>query len=146
MTKFVDMKPGKWALAFFQPYGPYSHSMQEHLEMFARRGGGWDSHRATEIFLIHQIEAVKPKTYTAIGSSSRVRAGERLARTHVIAAVDTEAEAIALRDRFFAIGVDADDRIEAEMYRRIAKFETRETAKAVKRVHRCLPHIFGRDT
>lgn len=144
MTEFVPIEPYQWVLAFHQPYGPYLRAMPEHLEMFAHRGGGWDSHRKEEIFLVHQIKQVMPKSYVAVGASRFVRDGERLPRMCVIASCQSEAAAIALRDKFFAIGLKTSDKIEAEMYRRIEKFAAREEQKAVRKVHACLPHIFGR--
>ncbi|CAN7583818.1 hypothetical protein [Rhizobium leguminosarum] len=50
MSVLIDIRPGQWVLAFDEPYGPYMRSMQEQLEMFRNRGGGWDSHSAMEIF------------------------------------------------------------------------------------------------
>jgi hypothetical protein len=138
VTEFVHIEPGQWVLAFFQPYGPYAREMPEHLELFAQRGGGWDSHRATEIFHVHQVQRVAPKTYWTVS-------GERLERSHVIAAGQSEPTMIALRDKLFAIGSDADDKIEAEMHRRIERFEAKVRATALKKVHAALPHIFGRD-
>jgi hypothetical protein len=137
VSAFVHIDSGQWVLTFFQPYGPYDREMPEHLELFARRGGGWDSHRATEIFYIHQVQRVAPKTYWAVS-------GERQERSHVIAAGKSLAAMIVLRDKLFAIGDDADDKIEAEMYRRIERFEAKVRATALRKVHRCLPHIFGR--
>ena len=145
MTAFVPIEAGQWVLAFHQPYGPYLRPMPEHLEMFAHRGGGWDNHRKEDIFFVLQVQKVMPKTFVAIGAVRLIHEGERLPRSHVIAACQSEAAAIALRDKFFAIGVAASDKIEAEMYRRIEKFAAREEAKAVRKVHVCLPHIFGRD-
>lgn len=147
MTALVDMKPGQWVLAFDQPYGPYTREMPEHLEMFASRGGGWDSHHAAEIFIVHLVEAVAPKTYHAAASDARYRrdghpAG-RYYRSHVVAVAASQAEAIAFRDRFFAIGEASDNKVSAEMYRRIEKFADREHGKALNRIHKLLPRFFG---
>jgi hypothetical protein len=142
LTALVPIEAGQWVLAFFQPYYWPDDDMREHLERFTTWGGGWDGHRATEIFLVHQVEKVMPKTYIAVGTCRRVDAGERLRRTHVVAAGKTEAEMTALRDRFFAIGVKTTKAIEAEMYRRIAPFEKRKHAEALAQVHACFPHIF----
>lgn len=148
MTAYVDIKPAQWVLAFAQPYGPYSREMPEHLEMFARRGGGWESHHASEIFIVHLVEAVAPKTYQAAASDSRYRRGGQPAgryyRSHVVATASSQADAIAFRDRFFAIGDEACDRVEAEMYRRIQKFADRERTKALNKIHKLLPQFFGR--
>lgn len=145
MTTLIDIKPGQWVLAFFQPYGLYDdRPMTEHLEMFVRNGGGWDGHQADEIFLIVEVEKVMPKTYISVGESRHVRRGERLYRVNVIAAFSTQAEAIALRDRFHAIGVAADDQIDFVVDRLARPVRKRVYAKALKKVHACLPHIFGR--
>lgn len=146
MTTFVDIKAGQWVLAFDQPFGPYFREMPEHLETFASRGGGWDSMHQAEIFIVHQVLSLAPKTYQAAASDSRYRrdghpAG-RYYRSHVVAAFRTHDAAISLRDRFFAVGDAASDKIEAEMYRRIEKFAAKERAKAEAKIHRLLPHHF----
>lgn len=81
MTPLVDIKPGQWALAFDQPYFLPGSDMAAWLEKFVCRGGGWDSHRADEIFLVHRVETVKPKTYFADG-------GRRFPRENVVAAAE----------------------------------------------------------
>jgi hypothetical protein len=145
MTALVDIKPGQWVLAFYQPYGLYDdRPMTEHLEMFVRNAGGWDSHGTEEIFLIHEVEKGLPKTYIAADESRRVRRGERLYRVNIIAACSFEAEATALRDRFHAIGLAADDQIDFVVDRLAKPVRKRVYAKALKEVHACLPHIFGR--
>lgn len=135
MTPLVHIEPGQWVLAFHQPYGPYLQPMREHLECFAQRGGGWSDHRAHEIFLVCQAGKVMPKTYQAGGS--------RLDRSSVVAAFQSEAEAMAFRDRFYAIGADAEDKVEREMFRRVEKFAAREHAKAVRKIHLAFPDIFN---
>lgn len=143
MTNLVHIEPGHWVLAFHDGCGPYHRTMRELLEGYAFRH--WmDSTRKEEIFLVHQIQQVMPKTYVAVGAGRYGREGERLARACVIAGCKSEAAAIALRDKLFAIGVETGEKIEKEMHRRIEKFAAREEAKAVRKVHRCLPHIFGR--
>ncbi|OWV87345.1 hypothetical protein ATY75_03275 [Rhizobium sp. N122] len=148
MTVFVDIKPGQWVLAFNEPYGPQMRDMPEHLEMFSNRGGGWESHLVDEIFHVYEVADVKPKpyhprTYTIGQSITRPRAylRERQYRGNVVA-VGTKEKMIALRDRLFAIGEETDDRIEAEMYRRIEKFAARKRAAAERKIHRLLPHHF----
>ncbi|TBY48346.1 hypothetical protein [Rhizobium leguminosarum] len=148
MTAFIDIKPGQWVLAFSEPYGPQMQDMPEHLELFRMRGGGWESHRVEEIFHVYEVTDIKPKpyhprTYT-IGQSvthPRDYLRERQYRGNVIA-VGTKERMIELRDRIFAIGEDADDVIEAEMYRRIEKFAAKKRAAAVRKIHRLLPHHF----
>jgi hypothetical protein len=144
MSTFVDIKPDLWVLAFDEPYGPYMRSMQEQLEMFRNRGGGWDSHSAAEIFHVYHVTDVKPKTYFIGESVTHPNAylKDRQPRTHVIAVGATKEEMVALRDRLFSIGDETDDRIEAEMYRRIEKFSVREYAKAEAKIYRLLPHFF----
>ena len=143
MTNLVHIEPGHWVLAFHQPYGPCLRPMAELLEGYAFRH--WmDTDRKEDIFFVLQVQKVMPKTFVANGSTRFIDEGERLPRSHVIAACQSEAAAIALRDKLFAIGVETGEKIEKEMYRRIEKFAAREEAKAVRKVHRCLPHIFGR--
>jgi hypothetical protein len=147
MSQFVDIKPGQWVLAFPQPYGLWDETtMQEHMERFSSRGGGWDSHRVDEIFAVIQIQKVMPQTYLPIGRSRLIREGERQYRVNVIAAGKTEADMLRLRDKIYAIGKAADDRIEAERYRRVQKFADREHTKALKKIHATLPHIFSTPT
>ncbi len=143
MTALVPIEPGQWVLAFHQPYGPYDRPLPELLEGYAFRH--WmDTHRKEEIFFVLQVLKVMPKTFVAIGSCRFIDEGARLPRSHVIAACHSEAAAIALRDKLFAIGVETGEKIEQEMYRRIEKFAAREREKALRKVHACLPHIFGR--
>lgn len=148
MTAFIDIKPGQWVLTFDQPYGPYHSDMPEHLERFAQRGGGWDSCHADEIFIVHLVDSVAPKTYQAKADEpeSKVRwrahpAG-RYYLSHVIAAGTTRDEMIAFRNRLFAIGVETDDAIEAEMYRRIEKFAERKRAAGEKKIRKLFPNFF----
>lgn len=136
MSALVDIKPGQWVLAFDQPFAPYFEPMPQHLENFAKRGGGWESCRPSEIFHVHQADRVMPKTYTSAGNDSR------LDRLTVIAVGPTKESMIALREKLYAIGVEADDAIEAEMYRRIEKFAAKKRAAAERKIHRLLPHHF----
>jgi hypothetical protein len=143
MSEFVEIKPGHWVLAFNEPYGPITRDMPGHLELFSKRGGGWNSHRVSEIFHVYEVNAVKPKTYV-IGQSVTLPHAylkDRQYRGNVIAA-GTKEKMLFLRERLFAIGEQTDDRIEAEMYRRIEKFAGREYAKAERAIRRLLPHHF----
>ncbi|WP_236775777.1 hypothetical protein [Agrobacterium tumefaciens] len=146
MTHPVYIEPGKWVLAFDEHYGPHNRDFREHLERFSKRGGGWDRHRKGEIFHVLKVKEVMPKTYTfedpATGARSYLKT--RQSRFLVIAAGATREDMIALRDKFFAIGVETSGRIEKEMYRRIEKYAAREDEKAVEKIHKLLPHIFGR--
>lgn len=146
MSDFIDIQPGQWVLAFNEHYGPHDRTMEEHLEMFVHRGGGWDSHRANEILHIYHVLKVSPKTYEIsepVAANYPAYANARQHRSLAVAAGDNLDAMRMLRDKFFAIGEDASDRIEHEMHRRIQKFAEREEAKALKKIHRCLPHIFG---
>ncbi|MBB4103556.1 hypothetical protein [Allorhizobium borbori] len=142
MTSFVDIAPGQWVLAFHQPYGPYDRTLAEIIAGYASHH--WmDNRDKAEIFFVMQIQKVMPSTYQVFGSSRFIREDERLPRSHVIAGCKSEAAAIALRDMIFDTGFEAGERIEAEMHRRIKKFADRERARALKKIHRTLPHIFG---
>lgn len=149
MSAFVDIKPGQWVLAFDEPYGPHVDEMPQHLERFSKRGGGWDSHRVTEIFHIFEVIDIKPERYhpkTYMTGEAvpprRPYIRERQYRGNVIAA-GTKEQMLALRDRLFAVGNEVDDKIEAEMYRRIESFAARERAKAINKIHKLLPQHFG---
>jgi hypothetical protein len=142
----VDIKPGQWVLAFHEPYGPHQNTMADHLAMFVHRGGGWDSHRPSEILHVYHVVKVGPKTYQIdddLTANSQAYANSRQHRYLVIAASDRRQDMLELRDKFFAIGEGTSNRIEAEMHRRVQKFAEREEAKALKKIHQCLPHIFG---
>jgi hypothetical protein len=145
MTKLIHIEQGQWVLAFHQPYGLHDDiTMTERLEEYAFRH--WmDNGNVEEEFFVKQVQKVMPNTFTMTGSCRYIKEGDRLPRFNVIAALRTESAALALRDKLFAIGEDVGDRIEKEMYRRIEKFSERERAKGLNRVHRCLPHVFGRD-
>ena len=141
MTALIDMKPGQWVLAFQQPFGPYVREMPDLLESYAVKH--WmDSFRKEEIFFIAQVDTVKPKTFTA--TEPVPFEGSRIPRCRVIAACRSKEAAIALRDKFFAIGEEAGDAIEKEMYRRIEKFADRKRAAAEKKIRRLLPQHFPR--
>lgn len=148
MSAVVDIKPGQWVLAFDE--GFYDGSdMASWLERFTTWGGGWDGFRAEEIYVIHEVTDVKPKTYFALQRSRRKpdqREVVRASRFFVIQAFTTERQAQAFRDKFHAIGVETTGRIKAEMYRRIENYAAREESKALKKIHRCMPHIFEKDS
>ncbi|KRB51970.1 hypothetical protein ASE04_09735 [Rhizobium sp. Root708] len=115
--------------------------MAELLESYALKH--WmDSHSKEEAFFILQARKVSPKTFLAYGSNRFVGYGERIPRGHVIAACSTEAKAIALRDKFFSIGVETGELVEKEMYRRIEKFAERKRAAAEQKIRRLLPLHF----
>ncbi|AOF91718.1 hypothetical protein [Sinorhizobium sp. RAC02] len=145
MTEFVTLKPGQWVLAFHQPYFYPGSDMAEWLERFTSDGGGWLGHKASETFAVHKVEKVMPKTYVAQAWWRSASKDEvcRYPRGTVIQAFATQAEAIALRDRFHAIGVKATGDIEKEATRLIQSYAAKREAKALKEVHACLPHIFG---
>jgi hypothetical protein len=141
MSAFVDIKPGQWVLAFHQSFGPYYRSMQETLEGLAFKH--WmDSFRKEEIFFTIEVAKVMPSTFIAVGSVSYIREGARIPRAQVIASHRSEADALALRDKLFAIGAETGEAIEKEMYRRIEKFAARKRAAAERKIHRLLPHHF----
>ncbi|MGP4691637.1 hypothetical protein [Agrobacterium cavarae] len=144
MSSLIPIAPGQWVLAFDEPYGPFDRTMAQHLEMFSNEGGGWESHRKNEILHVYEVTAVMPKTYTIGESDTHPHAylKSRLQRSLVIAA-GSKAEMIKVRDAFFAVGVETDRRVSAEMYRRIAKFAAREDQKAVRKIRKMLPHFFG---
>lgn len=143
MSGIIPIEPGQWVLAFHQPYGLYDGiTMAERLEQYAFRHW-FEVARPDEEFFVVQVDQVKPKTYTVLGSGRYIRAGERLPRYNVVAALTTEAAGLALRDKLCSIGEEVGSRIEKEMHRRIQKFSEREKVKGLKRVHRCLPRFFG---
>lgn len=146
MTKPVTLTVGQWVLAFDQPYFYPGSNMAEWLERFTSWGGGWDGHKANEVLAVHQVEKVMPRTYMAKDWRRGARGGDlvRYQRENVVQAFETQAQAIDLRDRFFAIGVKATGDIEKEATRLIQTYATKREAKALKEIHACLPHIFGR--
>jgi hypothetical protein len=147
MTAFVALEPAQWVLAFAQPYFYPGSEMTEWLERFTTWGGGWDGHSASEIFVVHQAMKVMPKTYIAQDWRRGASATDviRYPRENVVQAFSSQAQAIALRDRFHAIGVKATEDIEKEATRLIRSYAAKRAAKALKEIHACLPHIFRRD-
>jgi len=139
MTAFIDIKPGQWVLAFQQPFGPYVREMPDLLESYAVKH--WmDSHRKEEIFFVAQVETVKPRTFTA---TEQVRYEQsRIPRCQVIAACRSKEAAVALRDKFFAIGEEAGEAIEREMHKRIEKFAERKRAAGEKKIRKLFPTFF----
>jgi hypothetical protein len=116
--------------------------MPELLEGFAFHH--WmDTRTKDETFFVRQVKKVMPKTFVALGSIRFIDEGDRLPRSHVIAAFQSDAEATALGDNLFAIGDETGKAIEAEMYRRIRKFADRKRAASERKIHRLLPHFFG---
>ncbi|PST20095.1 hypothetical protein C7U61_14710 [Rhizobium sp. JAB6] len=100
-----------------------------------------DSFTKDENFFIAQVETVKPKTFTA---TEPVRyEGSRIPRCQVIAACRSKEAAIALRDKFFAIGEEAGEAIEKEMHRRIEKFAERKRAAGEKKIRKLFPSFFA---
>lgn len=144
MTSFVDMKTGQWVLAFYEPYGCYDRTLAEHLKSFKRRAGGWSTVPAGEIFHLHHVSRVMPKTYYAHQQITHDRAylKKQLLRDFVISASDDKAELIALRDELYAIGVEADDAIDFAVERLARPVRRRIYGKSEKAIHALLPHIF----
>lgn len=140
---YVDIKPGQIALVFQQPFGPYDRSLQEHMERFVNRGGGWDTFRAHELFEFHLVCSVAPNTYKGIVTDDTDQEEARYPRSHVVAGTDTKLEALILRNQLFLIGEVADNRVNTEMYRLIAPFEKKEREYARQQIHGLFPHIFG---
>ncbi len=139
MTAFVDMQPGEWVLALHMPFGPYVRTMTEVLEGFAVKH--WmDSFSKEEVFFVAEIQKVMPKTF--VPAEPDKYEGERISRCQVIAALRTKDAALALRDKLFAIGEEAGEAIEAEMYRRVEKFAAKRRAAAERKIRRLLPHHF----
>lgn len=147
MTKLVTIEPGQWVLAFQQPYFYPGSDIAEWLERFTSWGGGWEGHSASEIFAVHQVEKAMPKTYVAKAWWRGATETDvcRYPRENVMQAFATQAEAIGVRDRFHDIGVRATGDIEKEADRLIKAYATKREAAALKEIHACLPHIFGRD-
>ncbi|RLP22249.1 hypothetical protein [Mesorhizobium sp. YM1C-6-2] len=146
MTTFVDIKPGQWVLAW-QPtaFLAGEHEMAEALEGLRFGGAGWTYVKAGDLFAVHQITKVMPKTYKAMPYADGTEDGSEVRdyRAAVIAASANWAEIIRLCDTLFAIGREADDAIEAEAARLIAPFEKATREAAVAKVRAALPHHFG---
>jgi hypothetical protein len=146
MRNFVALEPGQWVLAFTQPYFYPGSDMTEWLERFTSWGGGWGGHSASDIFVVHQAMKVMPKTYIAHDWRRGASATDvvRYPRENVVQAFSSQAQAIALRDRFHAIGVKATEDIEREAARLIRSYAAKREARALKEIHACLPHLFRR--
>lgn len=142
MSVFIDMKPGQYALAFQPSFFDDRKSLSENVEMLRYRGSGWEW-AAKELFAIHLIGKVMPKTYGGTDISTK-QATMRLYRDAVVAVSDSEVELTALRDRLVAIGDRADTKIEEETARRMAPFIRKVRSEAISEIRKTLPHIFGR--
>ncbi|MCK8779064.1 hypothetical protein M0654_03600 [Rhizobium sp. NTR19] len=142
---FVDIKPGQWVLAFYEPFGPNSLTLAEHLERFTSRGGGWDCIPSNEIFHLYRVSRATPKTYHVDEMDTHLRAyvTKTQYRGNVIAA-GTKDEMTELRKRFYAIGKEADDQIDFAVDRLARPVRRRVYAKARKEIHKLLPQHFGR--
>lgn len=146
MSTFLDMKPGQYVLCFDEPYFHPDENITKVCERLDTRGAGWDF-AVKELFEIRQVIKVMPKTYTfttIIAKRTPDCEVRRAYRDSIVQVADDVESLVALRDKLLAIGVETDDAIEKEMYRRISPFENRLRAKALKKVHKLLPHIFGR--
>lgn len=140
MTALVHIEPGQWVLAYVEEFYPgYTDGdMAGALEHLVKRGSGWDClFHGREQFLIVQVDRVMPKTFRSADD-------RRHRRNLVVAAAGTQSELAALRDKLFAIGVEADEAIERETTRVMADFTRKTRADALAKIHRALPHIFGR--
>jgi hypothetical protein len=140
MTALVHIEPGQWVLTYVEHFYPgyRDGNMPRALEHLVEGGSGWDClYHGREQFLIVQADRVMPKTF-------RSSDGKRHDRSLVVAAAGTQSELTALRDKLFAIGVEADQAIERETARVMADFTKKTRADALAKVHRALPHIFGR--
>lgn len=150
MTALVHIESGQWILAYYDHFWPghYDVDMAGALEQLAQGGSGWDClRRPEEQFAVRRADRVMPKTYTH-RRASILRPGtmteDRYHRSYVVAAADTAAEMLALRDKLFAIGFAADQAIQEETARVMAGFVAKSRADALAKVHAALPHIFGR--
>lgn len=137
------MEPGKWVLAAGEGYYYPGEKIHDWLQLFRSWGGGWDGHPAESIFRVQQVERVMPKTYLALERRRGDLVQVRAYRSAVIAVFEAEEAAVRFRDEFHAIGVQTTSRVEAEAARRITAFANREKDKALNKIHKALPHLFG---
>ncbi|WP_144223625.1 hypothetical protein [Mesorhizobium amorphae] len=147
MTAQVPIQPGQWVLAYVDHFGPQpsDYDLVRALERLDQGGSGWDCLRkAEEQFDILHVERVMPKTF--ISSTGRWGKGQakRYPRYLVVGAAPSSGEMLALRDKLFAIGFEADRLIEEEARRLISDFARKTRADALAKIHAALPHIFGR--
>jgi len=140
MTAIVPIDVGQWVLTYVEHYCPalLGGGMPRALERLSEGGSGWESlWRPEQQFEVVKVDRVMPKTF-------RDPDGRRRSRYFVVAAASTASQMIALRDKLFAIGFEADRTIEDETARRMAEFVAATRADALAKVHAALPHIFGR--
>lgn len=136
-SDLLHIEAGLWVL-MYEPHFMPDPDLARAVERLARGGSGWDClGSGREQFLIVQVDRVMPKTFRSID-------GKRHDRSLVVAAAGTQSELAALRDKLFAIGVEADEAIERETARVMAEFTRKTRADALAKVRRALPHIFGR--
>jgi len=140
MTAIIPIDAGQWVLTYVEHYCPavLGGGMARALECLSEGGSGWESlWRPEQQFEVVRVDRVMPKTF-------RDPDGKRRLRYFVVAAASSSGEMVALRDKLFAIGFEADRAIEEETARRMADFTAKTRADALAKVHAALPHIFGR--
>lgn len=145
MTTVVPIEPGQWALAwnehcFHDDDDCAGDPIQAAALRLKFRGAGWEHLRAGQLFEVHRVSRVMPKTY--MKASPYSGSGHRAYRDLVIATGATELAMTALRDELFAIGHETDDAIEWEAARLVSEFAAKTRADAVEKIHALLPHIF----
>ncbi len=138
---YVDIKAGQWVVAFRDEYFNDTKTLAQNAEGLKHKGAGWDW-AADRVLTIRRVCKVMPNTYEASihkegGPFSRDR------RAAVIAAFDSDEDAAMLAAKLIGIGIDADNRIDTEMYRLIGPFAKKEREYALQQIHGLLPHIFG---
>jgi hypothetical protein len=116
----------------------------EYLDYFAYAYGGWSDRPVFELFEVHRVATVKPKTYftDVVIRETQLSVAERRGRTSVITTSDNPKELLEMRDKLFAVGITADERIEAETERLISEFRARERQAARAEIRSLLPHVF----
>lgn len=146
MTSFVPITAGQFVLAFDEPYFDSDRSLAENLMRLAYRSAGWDYTSAGEdVLLIRHVSKLMPKTYVGGGETRHGWQEGRYHRDSVVASADKPEPLADLRFKLIAIGVAADDYLEERVRKFLVPIEPRVRAKAIKKIHAALPHIFGRD-
>lgn len=146
MTKFVDIEPGQWVLAWKSEYFPPGDTdLARHAESLRFGGSGWEHLYGRSQFDVLLVTDVKPKTFYAVAETDGAEdpAVVRAHRETVLAVGKSKGAMKALGAKLMAIGHEADDAIMRERAKLIAPFERAKRDEAVAKIRALLPHLYG---
>jgi hypothetical protein len=132
-SEYVSIAVGQWVVAFRDEFFNDTKSLAENVAGLKHKGAGWDW-AADRVLTVRRVDKVMPNTYDV---------PHRERRCAVVAACESEEAARNLAASLIAVGAEADSRINAEMYRRVAVFACKQRAAAAVQIRKLVPHVFG---